>query len=656
MTAARTIVGASVLAVLTLALGWRAAGTDVVEGGEAREGLVAREMLETGDWILPLWNGTTIPSKPPLFHWLVVGGAVGSGEGVTERTLRAPSIALAVVVVLTVLVAGNVWGGTEVGLLATLVLATTPQFLKEAADGRVDMTLTAAVTASQMLLIEAFRRAAVGGVLPVALGLLLALAMLAKGPVGPGLVGLTALAVMAGARTIRPLRRLVRPLPVAVFVLVAGTWYGLATWHRGWDFIAKQIVSENGEALLGSDRFPWRSPLYYVDGLIVGGLPWTLLLPWAAMAACRGPLARRSSLLWAVVVFVVFSLAPLKRGAYLLPLRPALALVLGWWLAEAGRAAMPDRRAVAAVRAIAGTAGALGVACVALAALAAYDLVPAAALRAVASRHDVDVDAYVRMTAATSVELLLVGVGAAGAALWMARAAMWNRWGQAAVAMAIVVVAGTLVVRDVYWPGRMAQQSLRPFVLAVRERVPAAEPLTLLTVEEMADAGLPFVFYVGRHVSLRGAPGAQPLDVDPGYYVLDQARWAAWHDPAGWEEVLRSPHLFSRHRRDLVLVRRLASPRAPSYRQDDHAGVRAAADGVGERDLGAGDLARSGASPQLPHQLDDLPERRRAERLALGEEPATRVDRLSRRHGAAAVADPATAPAAGAEAELLDRE
>src|SRR5207302_1852109 len=102
------------------------------------------------------------------------------------------------------------------------------------------------------------------------------------------------------------------------------------------DFVAKQIVSENGEALLGRSRFPYRSPFFYLAPLVLGGLPWTLVLPWALARGWRsGDLARRHAVVWAAVVLVFFSLAPLKRAAYLLPLRPALALVVGWWLAVA---------------------------------------------------------------------------------------------------------------------------------------------------------------------------------------------------------------------------------------------------------------------------------------------------------------------------------
>src|SRR3989442_7575087 len=185
----RPVLAAAALVALASVIATLPIGSDVYEGGEPREGLVAREMLRAGDWILPLWNGSVVPSKPPLFHWLAAGAAALSGAGVTEHTLRAPSIALAGLVVLLVFLAGRAWGGEQVGFMAALVLATTPQFLNEADDGRVDMTLTTAITGAQLAFVHALR----GGGGPTRLlpppsfppGLP------AQGPGGPGLGGPT---------------------------------------------------------------------------------------------------------------------------------------------------------------------------------------------------------------------------------------------------------------------------------------------------------------------------------------------------------------------------------------------------------------------------------------------------------------------------------
>src|SRR2546425_9431489 len=91
----RPVLAAAALVALAVVLAALPIGSDVYEGGEAREGLVVREMLRTGDWILPLWNGSVVPSKPPLFHWLAAGAAPLPRAGGTQHTPRAPPIVLA---------------------------------------------------------------------------------------------------------------------------------------------------------------------------------------------------------------------------------------------------------------------------------------------------------------------------------------------------------------------------------------------------------------------------------------------------------------------------------------------------------------------------------------------------------------------------------
>ena len=547
----QNVVLLAALVALALWLGTRGGDLDIYEGGEAREALVARAMLDTGDWVLPLWNGTVVPSKPPLFHWLIVLGARLTGGEVTPRALRMPSALTAALVVLLVCLAGVRWGGWDVGLLAGLVLVTTPQFLEEACDGRVDMTLVAAVTGAHVALVEALR--APDRRLPLyLLAICLGLAMLAKGPVGPGLVALSALGWAVSERSFRPVLRLVRPLPVLLCIAIAGSWYGLATLHRGADFIVKQIVSENGEALLGGARIPSRSPLFFVPRLVLGGLPWTLLLPWAVVRGWRGPLPRRYAVLWAATGFVFFSLAPLKRGAYLLPIRPAVALLVGWWLAEIVRAGAPAGRFVPALRGIALATAGVALGGVAAVTVLAVGWLPMSAVeRLVPAGAEVDVAAVLDMLRATKAELIALSSAAALAAIVVMRTLGREQWRRATLATATVVICGALMAIDVVGPVRSAQKTVRPFALAVRERVGDA-PLALLTANEE----IPFLYYVGRVVPVAGDPGRRPPDQARGYYVLDQTRWERWSSRDGWEEVLRSDHLFSTHLRDLVLVRR----------------------------------------------------------------------------------------------------
>ena len=543
------------LLALTVFLAARGIDAEVYQGGEAREALVAREMLATGDWILPLWNGTVVPSKPPMFHWLIAAGSRLAGGDVTPRTLRAPSAVLAGVIVAMVYAAGVAWGGDLVGAAAGLVLATTPQFLREGGNGRVDMTLLAGIVAAQIALAAAWRRGGAAGLPGFALAVGLAWAMLAKGPVGPAVVGMTAVALAVSERDPRTLFRLVRPVPVLLFVALAGGWYWLAYLDRGMPFVAKQILSENGEALLGGTRIPYRSPLFFVGPLFLAGLPWTLLLPWAVAAAWRGTRERRQCLWWAGVVFLFFSAAPLKRVAYILPLRPALALLVGWWLADVIRRAAPAGRLVRVARGLASAAAVvaagLGIAGEAL----ARGVVPAS-LRALAARNDVDVDGIVRAAAAARIEVGLLAVIGCAAAIVTAQALGRARWSRAMLGAAALVAAAAVLAGDVVGPERAAQRSVQPFARAVAREVPPGERLGMVASSDV----IPFLFYVERHVPLERPAGGT---LGGGWHVLPAPRWERLRERTACTERLRGT-LHSAHLEDLVLVRCEASDGQPA--------------------------------------------------------------------------------------------
>src|SRR5205823_6954831 len=95
-----------------------------------------------------------------------------------------------------------------------------------------------------------------------------------------------------------------------------------------------------------------------------------------------------------------FSLAPLKRAAYLLPLRPALALVIGWWIAEAAEEERPAGAWVAVGRGLAVVAAAGLLALAAAAGAVHWGLVPGASLIEQGARHEIDAATYLRVVAA----------------------------------------------------------------------------------------------------------------------------------------------------------------------------------------------------------------------------------------------------------------
>lgn len=309
--------------------------------GEPREATVVWEIHTSGEWILPLRNGHIIPSKPPLFHWLGALLTLGWGE-LNELTIRLPSALLAIIgVLLTYLTGVSLWG-VEAGLIAALILATSFEWVRAATTARVDMTLTVCMVAAFLFFQFLYRRGAARRIESLLFFLLLGLATLAKGPVGALLPGLTIVVFLALRHDLSFLRHLSVISGGALFILVAGSWYGLALWQGGGEFFRTQVMKENVMRFFASNAAGagHEHPFYYfLPNLFLGMAPWSFFFPALAYFLYQRrktlhPEGLLYPLVWAATVFLFYSAASGKRTVYILPLYPALALLLGaWWQA-----------------------------------------------------------------------------------------------------------------------------------------------------------------------------------------------------------------------------------------------------------------------------------------------------------------------------------
>ena len=126
---------------------WRLGEGPIYRTMEGREALVMQEMLRTGNWVLPLRNGETIPSKPPLLHWLGAGVALLSG-GMSEWAARFPGAVFSALSVGLTCLLGCRLANREVGILAALLVLTTPLCVEMAREAWVDPALAFFVLAA----------------------------------------------------------------------------------------------------------------------------------------------------------------------------------------------------------------------------------------------------------------------------------------------------------------------------------------------------------------------------------------------------------------------------------------------------------------------------------------------------------------------------
>ena len=287
---------------------------------------VAREMLETRDFVVPTIDGAPWLEKPPLVYWLLAGAFAIFGWGFPAAVLL--NTLLTAVTALVIAAHARRFGSPRAGLLAATAYLTMFLPLAAARSALTDPVLTLCTTAAIVLFLSA-RRFAVAGA-----GVLLGLGVLAKGPVAPLVVLPAMLAVAVVRRRGADWGRLGTVLVAAV--AVALPWH-LALASRGlWHefsavFLGRQVLSRAVSAWgIGA---PW---WFYVPALLLAAFPWGTHLvlavrdQWRRLAGSSWRDAAPVAEVAAVVVpLLAFSIATNKLPHYLLPLIPWLAVWLG---------------------------------------------------------------------------------------------------------------------------------------------------------------------------------------------------------------------------------------------------------------------------------------------------------------------------------------
>ena len=320
-----------ILAALWFAsLPWR----PMFDPDEGRYAEIPREMAATGDWVTPRLDGLKYFEKPPLQYWATA--SLYSVFGVHEWAARAWAVGLAFACV------PLVYGFTrrlgyraEESTVAAALLAINPYF---ALTGQVNLLdqgfcffLCGAVFGFALA-----QRAAAGSASERNYMLLtwaaLALAVLSKGIVTLVLAGGTVFFYMVIRRDASPLRRMHFLLGLPLFLVVTLPWFWLVQ-SRNPEFAQFFFIHEHFARFLTNvhNRIePW---WYFLKVLLIALLPvlWNLRrVRWIAPADAAAPAFRVDLYLviWAALVFVLFSASHSKLASYVLPMMPALAVLL----------------------------------------------------------------------------------------------------------------------------------------------------------------------------------------------------------------------------------------------------------------------------------------------------------------------------------------
>ena len=330
------------LAVLVLAagLGLR----DPWPADEPRFVLVAKQMVDGGDWWFPHRGHELYPDKPPLYFWLLAGAHALVGSWRVGFLL--PSLLSGLGVLWLVYDLGRRLWNHRAGLAAAIAVLCCLQFVYQFKRAQIDPTLVLATTLS---LYGLLRHVLLG---PHWRWYFIGCAAAGVGVVLKGVGFLPLLALLPAALMQRyrwsglasvPRARLKWTLGVLAFLAPVLAWLlpmvvmalaGGDPEHRAYldNLLFKQTATRY------ADAWHHRKPAwYFLEVMALFWLPFSIAFAWLWRdwrAAWRARDARVwLPLAWALLVLLFFSASPGKRDMYILPALPAVALAAAPFLA-----------------------------------------------------------------------------------------------------------------------------------------------------------------------------------------------------------------------------------------------------------------------------------------------------------------------------------
>ena len=317
-----------VLLSLTLNLAGNAR-TGLWDRDEPRFAVCVREMRARGDWIFPVFNGEPRYHKPILIYWLMgLGTALG---GDNPFGVRLVSVVAGTGTVLGAWWLGRRMFGARGGRLAALVLATAPIAIAESKLATTDATLSLWLFGCQACLWVLGRRPSNRAA--ALFWVLLSLATLTKGPVGPALIAASSLLAWWCGWPSLAWKRLHWRRGLAGFAILTAPWFITISLMSAGEFlrfaVGRQIVHRLASDMETHGGFPGYYPV--VSALVF--YPWSALVP----AALAGAWVRRKSdpnlgflLGWAIGPLLLLECFRTKLIHYYLPAFPACALLTAW--------------------------------------------------------------------------------------------------------------------------------------------------------------------------------------------------------------------------------------------------------------------------------------------------------------------------------------
>lgn len=332
-----TILGFVIVAVVSSAMMfWRLGDQPMQKWDEGIHGSVSLEMVQRGAVLSMSYHEEPYWAKPPLKLWLTSATMLVFGQ--TELSVRLWSAISGVLLALLLAwwmyqATGKLWLGVLTGILLS---GSRFIFFHSFRTGETDGVLVLLFVGAMYAAWKAWERPRWW----LGFGVLCGLLFMTKPLFGIFPLAIAGLELLLIQRiTKEKMLWLLKAASVAF--VVAAPWHFLMTARYGMDFWNYYVgfnVAQRASETLYANHVPWH---WYWSIVMTRFFPFTTFLPLALVTQRHQIFSRdrslaRLSLLWAIVMFILFSLIKTKFDWYILPVYPALILLLvlairEWW-------------------------------------------------------------------------------------------------------------------------------------------------------------------------------------------------------------------------------------------------------------------------------------------------------------------------------------
>ncbi|MBU3640888.1 glycosyltransferase family 39 protein [Polynucleobacter sp. Fuers-14] len=304
----------------------------LIPSDEGRYAEIAREMLVTGDWITPRYNGYKYFEKPPLQAWATAAAFQAFGIGDWQARLWT-----ALTGFLTILLVGFTGArifNARAGWLAAVVLASSPMWIISGHFNSLDMGLSSFLVAAlcSLLLAQTSHNKNNCRNWMWACWIFMALATLSKGVIGVAIPAMVFIAYSISTWDWKIWARLRLFSGTILFLAITAPWFVLVA-QRNPEFLEFFFIHEHLQRFTQDDHSRTGPIYYFVPLLLIGLLPWILQVPGAFAQAWSERRREFSAgwllVCWFAVIFAFFSVSHSKLPGYIIPVFPALALIIG---------------------------------------------------------------------------------------------------------------------------------------------------------------------------------------------------------------------------------------------------------------------------------------------------------------------------------------